>query len=90
MAHDLTLDGRTAIVTGAANGLGRAEAIALAAEGAAVVLNDLPGPAVQAVADEITGQAGGPSSARATSASGRPARRCWPRPSTRSAASTSW
>jgi NAD(P)-dependent dehydrogenase (short-subunit alcohol dehydrogenase family) len=58
MAHDLTLDGRTAIVTGAANGLGRAEAIALAAEGAAVVLNDLPGPAVRTVADEITAAGG--------------------------------
>ena len=58
MAHDLTLDGRTAIVTGAANGLGRAEAIALAAEGAAVVLNDLPGPAVHTVADEITAAGG--------------------------------
>jgi 3-oxoacyl-[acyl-carrier protein] reductase len=51
----LTLDGRTAIVTGAGHGLGRAEAIALAAAGAAVVLNDLPGPAVHDVADEITG-----------------------------------
>ncbi|HEX5188462.1 MAG TPA: SDR family NAD(P)-dependent oxidoreductase [Streptosporangiaceae bacterium] len=58
MALDRTLDGRTAIVTGAANGLGRAEAIALAAAGAAVVLNDLPGPAVRAVADEITGAGG--------------------------------
>src|SRR3984885_12700736 len=46
------LDGRVAIVTGAGNGLGRAEALALAAAGARVVLNDLPGDAVQAVADE--------------------------------------
>jgi NAD(P)-dependent dehydrogenase (short-subunit alcohol dehydrogenase family) len=58
MAHDLTLDGRTAIVTGAANGLGRAEAIALAVQGAAVVLNDLPGPAVRTLADEITAAGG--------------------------------
>src|SRR5258708_21355114 len=58
MAHGLTLAGRTAIVTGAGNGLGRAEAIALAAAGARLVLNDLPGPAVRAVADEITGAGG--------------------------------
>src|ERR1022692_670049 len=58
MADGLTLDGRTAIVTGAGHGLGRAEAIALAAAGARLVLNDLPGPAVRAVADEITAAGG--------------------------------
>src|SRR5260221_12390295 len=58
MAHGVTLAGRTAIVTGAGNGLGRAEAIALAAAGARLVLNDLPGPAVREVADEITGAGG--------------------------------
>jgi 3-oxoacyl-[acyl-carrier protein] reductase len=47
------LEGRTAIVTGAGNGLGRAEALALAAAGAHVVLNDLPGDAINAVASEI-------------------------------------
>ena len=58
MADGLTLDGRTAIVTGAGHGLGRAEAIALAAAGAGVVLNDLPGDAVHAVAEEITAAGG--------------------------------
>jgi len=58
MNHGPALDGRTAIVTGAGHGLGRAEAIALAAAGAKVVLNDLPGPTVRAVADEITGAGG--------------------------------
>src|SRR5262249_41019825 len=58
MGHPLTLDGKTAIVTGAANGLGRAEAIALSAAGARVVLNDLPGHAVQSVADEIMAAGG--------------------------------
>jgi NAD(P)-dependent dehydrogenase (short-subunit alcohol dehydrogenase family) len=58
MGGTVTLDGRAAIVTGAGNGLGRAEALALAAAGARLVLNDLPGDAVQAVADEITAAGG--------------------------------
>jgi len=40
------------------HGLGRAEANALPAARARVVLNDLPGPAVHAVADEITAAGG--------------------------------
>ncbi len=58
MADGLTLDGRTAIVTGAGNGLGRAEALALAGAGARLVLNDLPGPAVHQVAEEIAAAGG--------------------------------
>jgi NAD(P)-dependent dehydrogenase (short-subunit alcohol dehydrogenase family) len=60
-------DGKVAIVTGAARGIGRAEAMLLAAEGAAVVVNDLGGdftgegkddrPA-QLVVDEITAAGG--------------------------------
>jgi NAD(P)-dependent dehydrogenase (short-subunit alcohol dehydrogenase family) len=54
MADDeLTLSGRAAIVTGAGNGLGRAEALALAQAGALLVLNDLPGDAVGDTADQI-------------------------------------
>jgi NAD(P)-dependent dehydrogenase (short-subunit alcohol dehydrogenase family) len=48
-----TLDGRIAVVTGAGQGLGAAEARALAGEGARVVLNDLPGPGLDEVAAEI-------------------------------------
>jgi NAD(P)-dependent dehydrogenase (short-subunit alcohol dehydrogenase family) len=58
MADGLALDGRTAIVTGAGNGLGRAEALALAGAGARLVLNDLPGPAVHQVAEEIAAAGG--------------------------------
>ena len=47
------LDGRVAIVTGAANGLGRAEALALARAGARLVLNDLASDAIEAVASSI-------------------------------------
>jgi 3-oxoacyl-[acyl-carrier protein] reductase len=53
MDDELTLSGRAAIVTGAGNGLGRAEALALAQAGALLVLNDLPGDAVGDTADQI-------------------------------------
>ena len=58
MDGTLTLDGKAAIVTGAGNGLGRAEAIALAAAGARIVLNDLAADDVHAVADEIVAGGG--------------------------------
>jgi NAD(P)-dependent dehydrogenase (short-subunit alcohol dehydrogenase family) len=46
-------NGRTVIVTGAGGGLGREYALAFAAEGAAVVVNDIRHDAAQAVCDEI-------------------------------------
>ncbi|OXM48750.1 3-oxoacyl-ACP reductase [Amycolatopsis alba] len=53
----MSLDGKTAIVTGAGAGLGRAEALALAAAGASVVINDVS-TAAQVVADEIEAEGG--------------------------------
>lgn len=47
--------GKVALVTGAGSGLGRASARRLSAEGAAVVLIDIDGDAVDAVAAELRG-----------------------------------
>lgn len=49
----IRLEGRVAIVTGAGGGLGRCHALALAARGAKVVVNDLGAEASEAVAEEI-------------------------------------
>ncbi len=52
------LTGKTAYVTGAGNGIGRAVALKLAREGANVVVNDLKEAEAQAVVDEITAAGG--------------------------------
>ncbi|MCC5577983.1 3-oxoacyl-ACP reductase [Microtetraspora sp. AC03309] len=52
MSPNISLEGRTAVVTGAGAGLGRSEALALAARGANVVVNDM-GPAADEVVAEI-------------------------------------
>jgi NAD(P)-dependent dehydrogenase (short-subunit alcohol dehydrogenase family) len=58
MEAALALSGRAAIVTGAGNGLGRAESLALARAGALLVLNDLSGDALGDTAEQIRAAGG--------------------------------
>lgn len=53
-----SLDGRTALVTGAGGGLGAAVAKAFAAQGAHVLVTDIDEKSARRVADEITEQGG--------------------------------
>jgi len=50
------LDGRAAIVTGSARGIGRATAELFASEGAKVLVNDIDGDVAEQAADEIEGE----------------------------------
>ncbi len=52
------LEDRSAIVTGAGRGIGRDEALSLAAEGAVVTVNDVDADAAAAVVDEIEAAGG--------------------------------
>ena len=55
---DLNLNGKTALVTGGGQGVGRRIALTLAAEGAVVAVNDLVPERVQKVVDEIASAGG--------------------------------
>ncbi len=50
------LDGKSAIVTGSARGIGRATAELLVAQGAQVLINDLDGDVAEQAAGEINGE----------------------------------
>ena len=52
------LTGRTAIVTGAGRGMGRAVAVRLAAAGASIVVNDLVAEAAQATVEQLISDGG--------------------------------
>jgi NAD(P)-dependent dehydrogenase (short-subunit alcohol dehydrogenase family) len=52
------LEGKVAVVTGAGRGIGRGEALALAAEGAKVIVNDMDEALAKDVVDEIVAAGG--------------------------------
>src|SRR3989338_1684342 len=65
----MLLANRVAFVTGAGAGIGRAGALAMAAQGALVVVSDLDGQAARSVADAVAA-AGGRASALALDVTG--------------------
>jgi NAD(P)-dependent dehydrogenase (short-subunit alcohol dehydrogenase family) len=55
MDHSAIAVGRTAVITGAASGIGLAAAQALAAKGMRIAMIDLPGPRLEAAATALSG-----------------------------------
>lgn len=55
MTHPAITAGRTAVITGAASGIGLAAARALAAKGMTIAMIDVSGPALQAAASTLAG-----------------------------------
>ena len=50
--NTLSLDGRVAMITGAARGMGREHALVMAERGADLILNDINAEAVEATAED--------------------------------------
>jgi NAD(P)-dependent dehydrogenase (short-subunit alcohol dehydrogenase family) len=73
-----SLEGKIAVVTGAASGIGRASAIKMAAEGARVVVADRNGAGADAVAELIVASGRSPLRTYPTRRSARPRRRVGP------------
>src|SRR5512132_1759983 len=55
--HVGVLDGKAAMVTGSARGIGRATAELLAEQGAKVLINDLDGDVAEEASNEVQGEA---------------------------------
>ena len=68
-----TLAGKTAIITGAATGIGRATALSFARAGAALALADLRGDDLERTAAELSSAGGQAVSPRSAASSGHPA-----------------
>ena len=86
--RSFTLETKTALVVGAANGIGRATAQAFAAAVARVICADLEAPGARAVAAEIARDGGQACRCTSTSPTARAAAPPWPPPSSGSGAST--
>ena len=78
-----------AIITGGGAGMGRAAALGFAAEGAAIVVNDIDRAALRSLADEVAALGGRVALAPATSPTRRPSTSWSSAPTKSSAAPTS-